>query len=321
MKKERANFFLLAIFTIPLLLWGVYFFIEQENGENADFENITVEKPSYPRALDGSDKNFDFNAVAGISLYYGEKGEKILYENNIDKPLPIASISKLMTAVVVLNHYNLEEQMRVREEDVLSRTEFRDFRGWYETSIEEMIYPMLIESNNSAAFAFALISDRFLEQSAENSVESFVDKMNSTAKKIGLKKTSFVNPSGLDGRDGYNTSTAREIATFSRYIINENGLIFEILSLPNYRLYSPDKMIYYEAYNTNQFLHHTKNEWQELIIGGKTGWTHAAFGCLLLVMESPDKSGYIINVVLGAEDRFKEMEKIINYVYNSYDFY
>ncbi len=261
-----------------------------------------------------------FIEYRSLDTDYSKEGEdKILYESNIDEVLPIASISKLMTAVVVAENYSLEEAVRVSEDQVVARTEFRDFRAWEETSIEEMKKQMIIESNNSGAFALALISDRYIKSDKEP-VESFIERMNEKAKEIGLNKTSFINPSGLDRQENYNASTVKEIALFAKYIISNHPEIFEISVIPSYSLFSPDKAISYTAINTNTFLHIQENEWQSEIVGGKTGFTRFANGCLLIVLQDPHQKGYIISVVLGAEDRFKEMEKLINYIYFNYQF-
>ncbi len=318
LKNKKLTFFL-PLIAFPVFIWIVFSFVAGRDTSNTVTEEEQVEERIYPEYIGYPDDNANLEASAAFSLYYDDKGERILLEKNADEALPIASISKLMTALVVFENYNLDEAIRVTEYDVTSRTEFRDFRAWSETKIGEMIYPMLIESNNSAAFALALISSRFIKEE-EDAVERFVKKMNAIAREIGLKETYFINPSGLDGREQYNYSTAREIALFSRYLLENKKEIFEITNTPSYRLYSPDGMVYYEVLNTNVFLHTKENDWQERIIGGKTGWTRVAYGCLLLILESPEEEGYIINVVLGAEDRFREMEKLVNYVYNVYKF-
>ncbi len=303
----------------PLVVWGVFWFFSEKGDSNVVTDGEETEKVSYPEYIGSLEDRPNLNVVAAFSVYYNEEEEQVLYRENADEVFPIASISKLMTALVVLENYNLEEQLGVTEREVFSRTEFRDFRAWRETEIGEVVYPMLVESNNSAAFALALISDRFLGDEGD-SIEVFVRSMNSKAKEIGLKNTRFINPSGLDGREEYNQSTAKEIGLFSRYIFENRSEIFEISRMPSYRLYSPDGLAYYEALNTNIFLHSNDFPWKEELVGGKTGWTHAAFGCLLLVLESPEGEGYVVHVVLGAEDRFDEMEKLVDHVYSIYKF-
>ncbi len=323
MKKKLSDYRKLLIFgtliIVPFFIWGFFFF---NSGEEKDLEidALIEDEKEYPLFVAEDGFSPEINTEAAFAIFYGDDGlEKILYEQNAETALPIASISKLMTALIVLENYNLEEEMGVSEWEVTSKTEFRDFRAWKDTKIMDMLYPMLIESNNSAAFAFALISQRYIE-GGNDPIDLFVNKMNSRAQEIGLLKTKFINPSGLDGRDDYNLSTAKEISLLSYYIYENNPLIFEILKLPNYRLYSSDRMVYYEAVNTNALLHRVENEWQKDILGGKTGWTHAAYGCLVLLTQSPEENGIIVTVVLGAEDRFLETKKMLDYIHTAYEF-
>jgi D-alanyl-D-alanine carboxypeptidase len=315
LQKNKRLVFLIFLLTAVCVGSFFYVFSIKKIPMETDVAKIVL----YPKYIGEKNNSPELNVAGAFSLYFNKKEATVLYEKNSDIPFPIASISKLMTALVVFENYKTDEEMNVSEYDVVSRSEFRDFRAWKETKIGEMLYPMLIESNNSAAFAFALISNRFLEPE-EDAIAGFVKEMNKEADRIGLKKTSFINPSGLDGKNQYNISTAKEIALLARYILNNKKEIFEITKKPTFRLYSPDGLIYYDILSTNEFLHSKKNEWQKKIVGGKTGWTNAAYGCLLIVLESEEKEGYIVNVILGAEDRFLEMEKLINYVFQNYQF-
>jgi len=317
----KKRFFFLAGISFLLIVFFVGNLFSDKNNNIEEIKDYSHEKTLYPQRKSDDIKSPEIDVAGAISLYYDKSGEKILYEKNADESLPIASISKLMTALIVFENYNLEKPMLVTENDIITRTEFRDFRAWRETSVEEMIYPMIIESNNSAAFALALIGNRFFDiEEGVDSVDYFVKKMNEKAREIGLENTNFINPSGLDGRGEYNLSTAREVAIFAKHIIKEKEIIFEISKIPSYSLYSPDRFAQYKIINTNTFLHENKDGWKEKIIGGKTGWTYAAYGCLLMVIKSPERNGYVINVVLGAEDRFKEMEKLTDYVFENYIF-
>ncbi len=320
-KRRKSLFIVFFLVFFPLVSFFIIRAVSQEE-EIKDENKVIEEVEPYPVLRDREEEGKDPNikGSAALSIYWDGNSEKILYKENPDKPLPIASISKLMTALVVLEDYDLDAPVGIAEKEIITRSEFRDFRAFKETKVEEMVYPMVIESNNSAAFALALAGERFFDDISNEPVKGFVEKMNNKAREIGLKKTNFVNPSGLDGRSGeYNLSTAREITEFSKYLLS-NTDIFKISQMPSYRLYSPDGAIYYESLNTNDFLHSKEEDWQERIVGGKTGWTHAAFGCLLLVLESPSHEGYIINIVLGTEDRFHEMGKMVDYIHNAYEF-
>ncbi|GEM_PF-588495 len=307
---------------ILLVSWGYSHFFVADSISSKGSEKESEVKEVYPQRVSvDQETDVSLNVAGAYSFYYDKEGNgKVLYEKNKKERFPIASISKLMTALVVFENYDLRAEMGVKEQEVTSRTEFRDFRAWSETEVGEMLYPMLIESNNSAAFALALISNRFLEN-GKDPIDSFVKEMNKKARELGLEKTEFINPSGLDGKnDNYNISTAEEVGKLAKYLLENEEKIMEISQMRSYRLYSPDGMVYYEAVNTNDFLHAPDRDWKKNIVGGKTGWTYAAYGCLLIVIELPDNEGYIVNVVLGAEDRFKEMEKMIEYVHENYHF-
>ncbi len=312
--KDRKTLILIILIILPIFVWSIFLVTSKKGNPNASVrEGEKINETVYPEYVGDPEINPNIDARAAFSVYYDGKEEKILYKKNAKEFFPIASISKLMTALVVFENYDLEEQLGVTEKEVFSRTEFRDFRAWSETKIEEIIHPMLIESNNSAAFSLALVADRFLP-SDEEPVKKFVNYMNERAKDIGMENTRFINPSGLDGIGEYNGSTAEDIVLFSRYILEKRPEIFEISNTPLYRLYSPDKLVYYEIVSTNDFLFQEK--WHGKIIGGKTGETPSSIGCLLLITNAPcrDFSGkcYTINVILGSPDRFGEMEKLIN---------
>jgi len=127
----------------------------------------------------------------------------------------------------------------------------------------------------------------------------------------------FDNPTGLDPEESgteINYSTANDLAKLVKSLL-EKPLIWEILSTPQYSLYGP------ELVNTNRFLIDDSNIWQNRIIGGKTGYTEQAGGCLVLVMESPRDRGTLINVILGArgtEDRFNEMKRLVDWLNQAY---
>ena len=154
---------------------------------------------------------------------------------------------------------------------------------------------MLIQSSNDAAFA---LTGRVGER-------AFVDLMNIYAGQMGLRHTGFINPTGLEPDNSslpMNTSTAEELAVLAEYILEKEPEIFEITANKSYEVLRPDGSLHdFIPQNTNILLGEMPG-----IIGGKTGWSPAAGGCLLLIFEKPEGNGYYITVVLGADDRFEE---------------
>ena len=135
--------------------------------------------------------------------------------------------------------------------------------------------------------------------------------MNEDAQSLGLGNTHFVNSSGLDPetqepKENINISSARDLSQLTQQLL-KTPLVWKILSTPKINLYGETLI------STNKLLGKVSG-----IIGGKTGYTDTALGCFVLVLEAPNGKGRIINVILGAQDRFSEMEKLINWTNQAY---
>lgn len=252
--------------------------------------------------------DFETRAKSAISILIDKN--KVLFEKLPDEKLAIASLTKLMTALVVLENYDLKKEITISKESAGQNGSVPKLQEGKTFPVEYLLYPLLMESSNIAAFALANDYDGMTER-------EFVGLMNEKAKEIGMNDTFFDNSSGLDPEESgteTNRSTANDLVKLVRKLL-EKPLVWQILSTPQYSLYGP------ELVNTNRFLLDDSNNWQGKIIGGKTGYTEKAGGCLLLVMESPKEKGTLINVVLGAEgteNRFYEMKRLISWLNQAY---
>jgi len=210
----------------------------------------------------------DLEVKAVISLRLNPKkkiSEKVLYSKNEDEILPIASLTKLMTALVVIEdpeNYPLNKEVKISREAAfqIDVPEYGNLKPGERKTIYDLLNFMLFFSSNDAAFALAEQID----------VKNFVNRMNQKAKEIGLENTYFSNPTGLDpenlkwsleNKDHFNYSTARDLVLLGKYILKNYPLIFEFSNLKN-------KIQLLE----NQYL-----------IGMKTGYTNEAGGCIFLV--------------------------------------
>lgn len=234
--------------------------------------------------------------------------EKILLADNPDLLLPIASLTKVMTALVVFDNpqdYPLSRIITVSEGAIKQSEDFGRLKKGDKLSVEALLDIMLIESSNDAAWALAEVIG----------VDNFVGKMNQKANDLGLKNTYFINPTGLDIDNSvppsYNFSTAADLAEISRYALINYVKIFEISSLNSYEILDAENDFHHLAINRNELL-----DLNSHVFGGKTGYTDTAGGCMILILKD-DNENYIINVVLGAasqEARFEEMKKLIVWV-------
>ena len=254
--------------------------------------------------------NLEIKAKSAVSVLVDQENkEKKLFQLETDQKLPIASLTKLMTAWVVLEHYDLEEEITISSQAANQIGDPKKLEPGKKFKTEYFLYPLLIESSNGAAFALA-------NDYPEMTEKDFVQLMNQEAEKIGMTDTFFFNPTGLDPEKQeaeLNYSTSNDLIKLVKKIL-EKPIILEILSLPRYFDYGP------ELINTNRLLL-DNNDWQERIIGGKTGYTKKADGCLVLILTAPKSQGFLINVILGSngrELRFQEMKNLVDWLKTAY---
>lgn len=318
---KNLKFFLTALVLISGTTWGANFlqqdlekfFLGQQFASNPrilaaqanqmEFVQLMRDaKPLRDRAVD----DLKIEAKAAISILLNNRGgEKILFEKNSLEALPIASLSKLVTVDVIFKNYDLTKEIIITKEAVSQEEDFGKLKVGDVLTVQQLLYPLLMESSNDAAFALANDYDGVNEQ-------VFVNMMNEDAQSLNLKNTRFVNSSGLDPeeqepKEKINVSSASDLSQLTKHLL-KTPLVWEILATPKINLYGETLV------NTNKLL-----DTMPGIIGGKTGYTDTALGCFVLVIEAPKDKGQIINVILGTTaDRFNEMEKLINWTRQAY---
>lgn len=241
----------------------------------------------------------EINAEAALAIR--ADGERVYYNKNMEIRRPVASLTKLMTAIIVLENYNLEEVIKVSEAAVRRESSRGDLRSGEEITIRSLLSIMLIDSSNDAAIALA----------SKNS--DFISLMNKKVEELGLLNTRFSNPDGLDEDNNY--STTLDMAKIFSYLVNNYPAIFNILKTENMVVYSADGKIAHRLKNTNALLGAISE-----VKAGKTGYTDKAGGSLALLVSDlhfGDKNN-IITIVLGSIDRFDESEKLIQWLKKAY---
>lgn len=241
----------------------------------------------------------ELNAEAALAMR--ADGGRIYYNKNMEEKRPVASLTKLMAAIIVLQNYNLDEIIKVSEAAVRREGSRGDLKPSEEITARALLDIMLIDSSNDAAMALA------------DNNSDFVSLMNKKAKELGLLNTHFTNPDGLDEENNY--STAIDIAKIFGYLTNNYPAVFDILKTENMIVYSADGKIAHRLKNTNALLGAISE-----VKAGKTGYTDKAGGSLALLISGfhfGDKNN-IITVVLGSPDRFGESEKLIRWLKEAY---
>ncbi len=309
----------LLILSVLLLLTGGFFIFSggEEPDEGPDIrmrEPANYETESVLERKRGVSPP-EIEAEAVYAVYLEGEDKEVLFSRNRNASLPIASLTKLVTALVVYENLNLDEPIGIPDSDLFTDAHLRDLRVFPETTFGELLYPLLLESNNSSAYAAA---------TAETDFDDFMSFMNQKADRLGMRQTHFYNPSGLDNIRGVNRSSPRDLVKLTERIL-EIPLFWEIMRRPTYNITSRSSDLHYRVETTNQFLDGSyfgfiAPEWLSDIKGGKTGFTYRAGGTLLMVLE-PEEGSYLIYVILGSEghnERFEEMEKLINWTYKAY---
>lgn len=253
---------------------------------------------SYPEKKENS-PSVIISAKSALAL--DVKSGIFLYEKNTDEKLPIASITKLMTAIIITEEEDLNALVKVsRNAAVTPGSKIWLYPGEV-ISVENLLAALLIHSANDAAVALA--------EFHAVTEEKFVKKMNQKAQKLGLKNTNFANATGLDNTENY--STARDISMLATYAIKKR-IIRHFTAESNLKIQSQDGNLTHELKNTNEILGGPFN-----IIGLKTGNTEQA-GPSLVALAKGSENHEVITVILNSENRFAETTELFNWIYQNY---
>jgi len=299
----NKNLVFLTILT--LLIFLSCFIVNKNSLTNAKGNVVSFlgeEKTFKPYLKNNYDLKLEANIASSVLLTNDKK--VILYKNNLEEKTAIASITKLMSAVIVIDNYPKNSKILIDEKMLSAWGTSGSLKLGEHITIENLLYIMLIESSNDAAECLASKLDR----------ENFIILMNEKAKKLKMKKTHFVNPSGLDEDNGnYNVSSAKDLTLLVSEIIKNYPLIPEILVNKEYTVISEEGEKH-KITTTNSLLKEMPNgTW------GKTGYTEIANGCLILMTKN-NLNDIIINIIINSKDRFGEMKNLIDWVDNSFSF-
>ncbi len=258
---------------------------------------------------------------AHASLIIDVDSKKILFGSDSDEERQIASLTKMMTATLVMEKVSdLDELVTVDEDAVyIEGTKIGCPRSGYcisqrlkvgeKISVLSLLKAMLMNSANDAATALA-------KHIGGGSMENFVDMMNKKAKDLGLEHTHFCTPSGLepDGRESECYSSAHDIGYIAAYSMKYD-LIWDIMRLPNNTtISSADGTCSHNILNTDIVLNEITN-----CIGGKTGFTPLAGRSLLLAASDPTGKHKVIAVLLDDPYRWQDIKTMIDWAFKSYE--
>lgn len=239
--------------------------------------------------------NFSAKAILVKDLATGT----ILYQKDANIALPIASTTKIMTALVSSEYFRQNTVLTVKQGAGIPGSRVGLSVG-EDLSFRSLLYGMLLNSGNDAAYTIA--------ENFPGGVVGFVSAMNKKVESLNLKNTHFDNPAGFDSPNHY--SSAKDLTAITEEAL-KNSQLSRIFSTKETNIISLDKKYKHQLVNLNKLLSQVKG-----VMGVKTGFTEEAKENLVTYVNRDDHT--IITVVLGSDDRFGESTKLIEWVYQNF---
>ena len=254
--------------------------------------DVTASESDSPRASN--------LVLSAESVYISDLDSgSVLYKKNDRALRAPASTTKLLTALVALEAYSLDDILTVSTETKTEGTVI----GFYEgeaLTVLNLLRAMLIQSGNDAAYVVA--------NSHPEGYEGFIARMNSMAIELGMLGSHFENPAGLDGDMQY--TTAYDLALLAREAMKES-VIREIVATKEMAITDVTGVTRHPLHTTNQLLIDNSQ-----VVGIKTGTTEKAGQVLVTQYEVPQ--GGLLVVLMGSQDRFSDTSAIVDWIYSQY---
>lgn len=290
----------LIVFSFALLGFFLAFLVSESfnvdiPGTNLTAAPINVNIPETSPQYFYTNKSFGSKGpkVSAQAYLVGDLGTgEVILAKNAEAKFPIASVSKLMTALVAKEIGKTTDTAVVSKRAVATYGGNGELKAGEKIKVDNLIYPLLLESSNDAAEAIAEHFDR----------EKFIGKMNEAAKSLGMASTSFNDPSGLSEK---NQSTVVDIFKLTGYLVKEKPDLFAVTTTKSY---SAGR---HHWSNISQFLN--KKEY----LGGKSGYIDEALQTVTSVFNLPlgeKVSRPVAITLLRSKDRKKDVETIIKYL-------
>ncbi|WP_153042997.1 D-alanyl-D-alanine carboxypeptidase family protein [Neobacillus mesonae] len=258
---------------------------------------ITLVFVNIPQKVDAS-----IGVSAASAVLIEQESGRILFEKEAHTKRRIASITKIMTAILAIESGKLDRTVTVSDRAVRAEGSSVYLKPGQKIKLEDLVYGLMLRSGNDTAVAIA--------EYVGGSVEGFAYLMNQKAKEIGMVNTHFANPHGLDDHENH-YSTAYDMALLTRYAM-ENKTYQKISGTKVHRAPNPNEAWDYKWNNKNRLLNLYK-----YCTGGKTGFTKRAKRTLVTTATKGDMD--LIAVTLNAPDDWNDHISMYEYGFQQYD--
>ncbi|MDP3948157.1 MAG: D-alanyl-D-alanine carboxypeptidase family protein [bacterium] len=232
------------------------------------------------------------------AIFADTKEGKVLYAKNIHEKLPIASLVKVMTVLITLEHKNMDDQFVVSQRAADMEPDKMLLLAGERLTLRELLDGIFLISANDAA--------EVLAEGTTGDRSEFIKLMNDKTKQLGMKDTYFANSTGLDEDSNNSYSTAYDLAILTRYLIRHFPEVVEISKTEHIYLSQTEDHQDYDMYSGINLLTTYPG-----VVGFKTGYTPEA-GLTLITLAR--NNGYeVVGVLLGSESRRDEAKELLDY--------
>ena len=234
----------------------------------------------------------DISVSAHSAALYIPELNEFLYLKNADEAMPMASTTKIMTALIVLENTEPDDIICIPDEAVGVEGSSAYLKGGEELTVSELLYALLLQSANDVAVSLAL--------HVGGSIDGFAEMMNRRAESLGLKNTHFKNPHGLDDKEHY--TTARELAIITAEAMKRDDFC---------NIVSTERKSFITEDRSRTYINHNKLlRMYDGCIGVKTGFTKKSGRCLVSAAERDGLS--FISVTLNAPSDWADHDKMLD---------
>lgn len=245
----------------------------------------------------GDHGSVGFSLSAKSAALYQPETESFIFCKNADEPMPMASTTKIMTALVAIKNSSEDELVAIDDSAIGIEGSSAYLRQGDVLTMEELLYALLLQSANDAAVAIAC--------HIGGGIDGFASLMNEEAERLGLTNTHFTNPHGLDDDDHY--TTASELAIIAAEAMKNDSFR---------KIVSTNKRVFATEDRTRIYINHNKLlRLYDGCIGVKTGFTKRCGRCLVGAAEKDGLT--FISVTLNAPNDWNDHKKMLDHGFDS----
>ncbi|MCD8105762.1 MAG: D-alanyl-D-alanine carboxypeptidase [Lachnospiraceae bacterium] len=278
--------------------------------------NVAAWEAAVSEAADTADSDLSLDLYARCAVLMDGGSGRVLYDQNGDVPLPMASTTKIMTCILALEALGEKNIICTVSGTASAQPEVKLGMVKEDTFyLSDLLYSLMLESHNDTAVCIA--------ETIGGSVEGFAALMNEKAREIGCTQTYFITPNGLDAEDenGEHHTTAHDLALIMRYCLTESPqkeAFLTVTQTPSYSFSNISGTRSYSCVNHNAFLN-----LMEGALSGKTGFTSKAGYCYIGALERDGKLLIVALLACGWPNnkgyKWVDTKKLMNYGLSEYE--